>query len=380
MHIPHFVRFPGIFAALLALPLQAQVEFTLDGEPSTLEEEIRWLMNRARFDTASENQTRGTSYTDVPSQAPPVAPIHPITLAARHHSEDLALNNLFTHSTVPDSSYYDASTQPRFSDRMRAEGYSGSPAGENIAAGYPSAEAAYRGWWNSDHGHRPNMMNGNHRDVGNGYFYLSGSQWRHYYTMDLGRSGSTYFFTGTLFHDANQNGAYNQDESKSGIRVTLLVDGSLHPECDVSAPAGNFAVPIETIAPNTIVEVHLNNPSSQPVTLDIPANYHDSTQIQLAPAETQVFGVFRQPATLHNLGLRDVTPLPPLAISESDSNWTLSWPSTPNVPYRAQWSENLADWTDLTPSAIMGNGDVLQTTDSNQLGPPRFYRIQVGLP
>jgi len=375
-----FITFLGILAGLSAALLQAQTEFTLDGEPSALEEEIRWLMNRARFDTAAENETRGTSYGDVPVSAPPVAPIHPITLAARHHSEDLARNNLFTHDTVANSSYYNASTQPRFSDRMRAEGYSGSPAGENIAGGYSSAQAAYLGWWNSSSGHRPNMMNSSHRDVGNGYFYLSGSQWRHYYTMDLGRSSGVYFFTGTMFHDANQSGTYNQQEPVSGVRITLRITGGLHPEFDVSAAAGNFAVPIQAIAPNAIVEVHLSNLTAQPVTLDIPVNHRDLTRFQLAPAESRVFGVFRRPDTLRNLGLRDVTPLPPLVLSLSGSIWTLTWPSTPGASYRAQWSVNLVDWTDLTPSAVAGNGDVLHTTDGSQPGPPRFYRIQVELP
>jgi len=40
----------------------APVQYVADGVPTGLEEEIRWRVNRGRFDTASENQTRGTAY------------------------------------------------------------------------------------------------------------------------------------------------------------------------------------------------------------------------------------------------------------------------------------------------------------------------------
>jgi hypothetical protein len=345
-----------------------------------VEEEIRWLMNRARFDTAAENQARGTTYTDIPASAPPVAPIHPITLAARHHSEDLARNNLFTHDTVPDSAYYDASTQPRFSDRMRAEGYTGSPAGENIAGGYSSAQAAYLGWWNSSSGHRPNMMNSNHREVGNGYFYLSGSQWRHYYTMDLGRSSGVFLFTDTLFHDANQNLAYNQNEPTPGVRVTLRINGTPHTQFDISAPAGNFAVPIQTIPPNAIVEIHLDNPTPQVVTLDIPVAYNQLTRVELSTGQSRLFGAFRQPTTLRNIGLRDVKPLPQVTLTRAELGWDLQWPSAPGTAYWVQGSENLTDWSNLTPNPTAGTGGILHLTDPAQTLPPRFYRIQLELP
>ena len=90
----------------------APVQYTVDGIPTGLEEEIRWRVNRGRFDTASENQTRDTAYADVPASAGPLAPNQSLTLAARHHSEDMAKNNVFQHETVPGSAYYNSTSQP----------------------------------------------------------------------------------------------------------------------------------------------------------------------------------------------------------------------------------------------------------------------------
>lgn len=148
----------------------AQTQYTSDGTPTALEEEIRWRVNRGPFDSASENQKRGTSYTDIPASAGPVSPHQSLAVACRRHSEDTAKKNLFQHATVTGSAYYNPVTQPNPWDRMQAEGYVWSNAGENIAAGYGGAEAVYVGWWNST-GHRVNMYGSALREIGNGYFY-----------------------------------------------------------------------------------------------------------------------------------------------------------------------------------------------------------------
>src|SRR6266496_3620313 len=183
------MQFVGVWTFVLTaagavLPVTAQSLYTADGVPTGLEEEIRWRANRARFDTASENVTRATAYTDVPASTGPLAPNQTITAAARHQSEDLAKANLFQHETVPGSLYYNPITQPEPWDRMSAEGYNWNNAGENIAAGYSGAETAFVGWWNST-GHRVNMCDSDLREIGNGYYYWSTSSYRTYYTMDL---------------------------------------------------------------------------------------------------------------------------------------------------------------------------------------------------
>ena len=42
-------------------------QYTGDGIPSGIEEEIRWLVNRGRFDSAAENATQETAYSDIPA-------------------------------------------------------------------------------------------------------------------------------------------------------------------------------------------------------------------------------------------------------------------------------------------------------------------------
>ncbi len=128
----------SISLALVLLGLttaRAQTEYTADGSPTGLEEQIRWLVNRGRFDSASENRTRGTAYADVPASAGPLAPNQSLTQAARHQSQDMATKNLLQHATVPGSAYYNATTEPNPGDRMAAEGYSWNIAAENIAGG-----------------------------------------------------------------------------------------------------------------------------------------------------------------------------------------------------------------------------------------------------
>src|SRR5690348_18460227 len=112
------VRVLILAAVGAAWPAIAQSQYTADGTPTGLEEELRWKVNRGRFDTASENLARGTAYTDVPASSGPLAPNQDITLAARHQSEDLAKANLFQHPTVPGSLYYNPTNQPNPWDRM----------------------------------------------------------------------------------------------------------------------------------------------------------------------------------------------------------------------------------------------------------------------
>ena len=53
-------------------------------------------------------------------------------------------------------------------DRMRAAGYRGSSWGENIAAGYDSAQKVVAAWMQSD-GHRENILNCRFTTIGIGY-------------------------------------------------------------------------------------------------------------------------------------------------------------------------------------------------------------------
>ena len=100
-----------------------------------------------------------------------------LQLAAEGHSQDMAINDFFSH-TAPDG------TTPW--DRIHEEGYYYSMAGENIAAGYPSPESVVQAWMSSD-GHRGNILNCGFTDIGVGYYYLKNDtgdfRYRYYWTQ-----------------------------------------------------------------------------------------------------------------------------------------------------------------------------------------------------
>jgi uncharacterized protein YkwD len=77
--------------------------------------------------------------------------------AARLHAEDMAVNDYFDHTSQDGRSP---------TDRAAAQGYQGG-VGENIAYGYPDAEAVMEGWMNSE-GHRANILNCGYDVIGIG--------------------------------------------------------------------------------------------------------------------------------------------------------------------------------------------------------------------
>jgi uncharacterized protein YkwD len=91
--------------------------------------------------------------------------------AAQQHSDDMANRGYFSHTT-PEGVTFD--------QREIAAGYP-SPGGENIAAGYQSAQAVMNGWMNSP-GHRANILNCGFVAIGVG---LDTNGW--YWTQDFGR-------------------------------------------------------------------------------------------------------------------------------------------------------------------------------------------------
>ena len=108
--------------------------------------------------------------------------MHPqLNQAALAHSEDMALNDFFSHTGSDGSSV---------TDRMETAGYiNWWTAAENIAAGQTTPAEAMTSWMNSD-GHRANILNCDFEDIGVGYYHHpddGGSQvWYHYWTQVFG--------------------------------------------------------------------------------------------------------------------------------------------------------------------------------------------------
>jgi hypothetical protein len=268
---------------------------------------------------------------------------------------------------------------------MQAEGYVYNGAGENIAAGYANAEAAYVGWWNST-GHRANMFNSAFREIGDGYFFWSSSTYQRYYTMDLGYSGNHCFFTDTIFVDTNHNNIYDQGEGIAGVMVSLLVGGVPFQDYDISSSVGSFAIPIQAISIGTTAQIVVSNTTAASIHLSIPRDYRNYGTVILAPGEMQVVGSFTQAATPRNFGFRDLSPgqpiLPaPLTIASSPAGISLAWPSQIGLHYEPQWTTNFNVWTDLTAGFQVGTGSPITIADTAaRTASPRFYRLLIRLP
>ena len=97
--------------------------------------------------------------------------------AAYDHSYDMASNNYFSHTGLNGST---------FSQRTIAAGYTGSPRGENIAAGYASVVNTFNQWVNSP-GHLNNMLNSNANEMGIGHATFNGATYTHYWTQIFGK-------------------------------------------------------------------------------------------------------------------------------------------------------------------------------------------------
>ena len=93
-----------------------------------------------------------------------------LALAARRHSKDMAVKKYFSHTSKDGSSPW---------DRIKRAGYK-NPGAENIAYGYPSAQAVMQGWLKSP-GHRANILNCGLKSLGVG-------KYKTYWTQDFGWS------------------------------------------------------------------------------------------------------------------------------------------------------------------------------------------------
>lgn len=381
----------GTFLILL-LPAGGQTEYTGDGVPTARGEEIRWLLNRGRFNPAAENNLRGTAYSGLSAKGP-YAPNALLANAARNHSEDLARKNTTGHTTVTGSLFYDWARHQTNGindsiDRAVDEGYTPyESVGENLAYANTTGAAAYLQWWNSA-GHRNIMYDVSivKREIGVGYFQLAGTTNVHYDSMVVGRQGTaTGFFTDTVFRDADSNGTYGGNEGISGIRVELANNGAAHSWFDTSSASGSFAVPLTGIAAGTPLQVYLTNPTGGAVTLSIPSDFSTFRTLTLPAGQRWLLGTFTR-ATNTNAGFRgmafnNAVPVaaPPVTISTATGQAVISWPSQTGLTYQVQWSENLITWANLHSPALAGTGAAMSVTDpsTTTAAPRRFYKVVV---
>ena len=128
------------------------------------------------------NQHRGTGATCGArgsfAAVPALAWSAKLTQAADAHSQDMAAQNYFSHTSA------DGRT---VGNRIDATGYLWNTYGENIAAGYHTVNAVIDGWMASD-GHCANVMGANFTEVGLACVPgTPSSTYNTYWTMDLAR-------------------------------------------------------------------------------------------------------------------------------------------------------------------------------------------------
>jgi len=107
-----------------------------------------------------------------------------LSVASYKHSLDMAQRKYFAHNTKLPLPAGQSGPLPW--DRMKDAGYGyNTSKGENIAAGYTSAQSVFNGWKASS-GHNANMLNPSFKVIGIGFVTLSGSPYKYYYTTDFG--------------------------------------------------------------------------------------------------------------------------------------------------------------------------------------------------
>ena len=129
---------------------------------------------------AAVNQARSVSQvcgTTPYGPAPAVSWSENLAMASYLHSEDMVLNNFFSHTGSDSSSA---------GQRISRQGYPWRTYGENIAVGYPTVSSVIQGWLGSE-GHCKNLMNPAFTEIGAGYAIgpFGGNPAARYWTFDL---------------------------------------------------------------------------------------------------------------------------------------------------------------------------------------------------
>jgi uncharacterized protein YkwD len=107
----------------------------------------------------------------------PLVATKSLNTASYKHSLDMGVNKNFAHTTPGGTT---------FVQRMAAEGYTYSTIkGENIAAGYSTADAVFTAW-KASAGHNANMLNASYTAIGIGFAVVQGSPYVTYWTTDFG--------------------------------------------------------------------------------------------------------------------------------------------------------------------------------------------------
>ncbi len=230
-----------VLAALLVLPGVAGAQTLYShGNPSADEQFMLELLNRARANPPAEGTRLGQTGFGGYALRPPVAFNADLNVSARAHNDDMAAHDYFSHTGS------DGSTP---GDRIQAAGYVAPSYGENIADGFPTAEATFDALMIdhgiADLGHRRNFLEfdrtGNFfREIG--IASVNGGDT----TQDFGYRAGVTLLCGVAYQDSDGNGFYTPGEGVGGIKVASPGSSSYA----VTSASGGYALPMDLLPAN----------------------------------------------------------------------------------------------------------------------------------
>lgn len=204
-------------------------------QPAAQEVLVMELVNRARANPQAEAARYGIGLNDgitgAAITATPKQPLaHNLLLidSARTHSQWMLEVDIFSHTGINNSTP---------TARMSTAGYvfTGSwMSGENIAWGGTTGSSInltnyalqhHEGLFKSP-GHRLNILEANFRELGvgqkQGFFLSNGNNYlSSMLAQNFARSGSSYYLTGVVYKDLNNNEFYDVGEGLNGINISF---------------------------------------------------------------------------------------------------------------------------------------------------------------
>ena len=263
MNLTALLRCATIFAGgLFATVAVAQQTQYSHGDPTSLEQQMLELVNRARMNPNQEGTILDSVNTwySVDARArkpsffanlrgefaayPAVAPLAfnaKLMQAARAHSQDMITRNFFGH------------VNPSGQDptaRGTAAGYDVG-VGENIDGGGASSAddvlMSHFGFMvdydnldtSNPIGHRLNTLDSTFSEIGIG---IAGPRYGGKLTQDFGAPARSYIL-GVAYNDANANGSYDAGEGMAGITVTPDTGNWFA----ITSTSGGFAIPVDPV-------------------------------------------------------------------------------------------------------------------------------------
>jgi uncharacterized protein YkwD len=140
---------------------------------------------------AARAETQDCGTQGIFDPVPPLRWNNRLGNTAYEHSYDMAQSNTFSHTgsgTASDATAQDfrLGRGSKFRERIEHQGYTSyRTIGENIAAGYATAQEAVDAWIESDH-HCANLMSPDYNEVGMALVEKTGSDYGFYWSQEFG--------------------------------------------------------------------------------------------------------------------------------------------------------------------------------------------------